>query len=127
MAHTKHTDTKKTDTKSADAKIAHPPIVSREAWLSARKDLLAQEKALTQHRDEVNAQRRRLPMVAVDKDYEFDGPGGKQSLLDLFEGKRQLVVYHFMFDPSWENGCPGCTGFVNALGDLSLLAAKDTS
>src|SRR5262249_51452699 len=79
------------------------------------------------HRDRVNAQRRRLPMVKVEKDYEFEGTSGKRSLLDLFEGRRQLIIYHFMFDTDWENGCPGCTFFVNALGDLSILAKKDTS
>ena len=107
--------------------VAHPPIASREAWLAARKELLADEKALTRQRDAVNAKRRRLPMVRLDKAYAFDGPAGEQTLLDLFDGRRQLIVYHFMFDPAWENGCPGCTGFVNALGDLSLLAARDTS
>jgi len=106
---------------------AHPPIVSREDWLAARKALLAQEKALTKQRDALNAQRRRLPMVAVEKHYAFDGPAGEKSLLDLFEGQRQLIVYHFMFDPAWENGCPGCTGFVHALGDTSLLAKRDAA
>jgi len=107
--------------------IAHPPIVPREAWLSARKELLVEEKALTRQRDAVNAARRRLPMVRLDKNYLFDAPTGEKSLLDLFEGRRQLIVYHFMFDPAWESGCPGCTGLVNALGDLSLLAARDTT
>lgn len=107
--------------------IAHPPVVSREVWLKARKALLVKEKELTHARDRVNAQRRRLPMVKLEKDYTFDGPTGKTSLLDLFEGRRQLIVYHFMFDPAWENGCMGCTGFVNALGDLSMLAERDTT
>ena len=107
--------------------IAHPPIVSREQWLAARKALLVEEKALTKQRDALNAKRRRLPMVRIDKPYAFEGAGGKKGLLDLFEGRRQLVVYHFMFDPEWENGCPGCTGFVNALGDLSPLATADTA
>ena len=66
-------------------------------------------------------------MVRLDKDYVFDSPEGSKSLGDLFEGRRQLVVYHFMFDPSWEKGCPGCTGYVDALGDLSLLAQRDTN
>jgi predicted dithiol-disulfide oxidoreductase (DUF899 family) len=108
-------------------KIAHPRVVSRETWLEARKSLLADEKALTKQHDAVNAARRRLPMVKVEKTYTFEGPEGKRALLDLFDGRRQLVVYHFMFDPAWENGCPGCTGLVNALGDLSLLAQRDTS
>lgn len=107
--------------------LPHPPIATRDAWLTARRALLAEEKALTHQRDAVNAARRRLPMVKLDKAYVFDGPGGKTRLLDLFEGRRQLIVYHFMFDPEWEKGCSGCTGFVNALGDLSLLHARDTS
>jgi len=107
--------------------IAHPPIVSRDAWLLARKELLVEEKALTRQRDVVNAARRRMPMVRLDKRYVFDGPAGETTLLDLFEGRRQLIVYHFMFDPAWEAGCPGCTGFVNALGDLSYLATRDTT
>jgi predicted dithiol-disulfide oxidoreductase (DUF899 family) len=107
--------------------IAHPPIASREEWQIARKQLLVKEKELTRQRDAVNAMRRRLPMVQLDKHYVFDGPTGEKSLLDLFDGRRQLIVYHFMFDPAWEAGCPGCTGLVNALGDLSLLSARDTT
>jgi predicted dithiol-disulfide oxidoreductase (DUF899 family) len=107
--------------------VPHPPIVSREQWLSERKKLLAQEKELTKHYDRVNAERRRLPMVKIDKSYVFHGPNGTLSLRDLFDGRRQLIVYHFMFDPAWDKGCPGCTGFVDALGDLSLLEKKDTT
>ncbi len=107
--------------------LAHPPVVSAEAWLRERKALLADEKALTQQRDHINAQRRRLPMVKLEKTYTFDGPDGETSLLDLFEGRHQLLVYHFMFAPDWENGCSGCTGLVNALGDLSLLYTRDTT
>jgi predicted dithiol-disulfide oxidoreductase (DUF899 family) len=95
----------------------HPPIVSRDHWLAERKELLAHEKELTKHYDGVNAERRRLPMVKIDKDYFFDGPNGKPSLKDLFEGRRQLIVYHFMFDPTWDKGCSGCTGFIDALGE----------
>jgi predicted dithiol-disulfide oxidoreductase (DUF899 family) len=87
-----------------------------EQWLVARKKLLAHEKALTKQYDRVNAERRRLPMVRVEKNYMFDGPGGEESLLDLFQGRRQLVIYHFMFDPAWEKGCPGCTSYANAIG-----------
>jgi predicted dithiol-disulfide oxidoreductase (DUF899 family) len=101
--------------------LAHPPVVSADAWLAERKALLADEKELTKQRDRVNAKRRRLPMVKLEKTYLFDGPEGETSLLDLFEGRRQLLVYHFMFDPAWDTGCSGCTGLVNALGDLSLL------
>jgi len=107
--------------------IAHPPIVSGEAWLAARTALLDCEKELTRRQDRLSAERRRLPMVRVEKQYTFDGPEGKRSLLDLFADRRQLIVYHFMFDPDWEKGCSGCTGYVNALGDLSYLSARDTT
>jgi len=107
--------------------IPHPPIVSREQWLAERKKLLAHEKELTQHYDRTNAERRRLPMVKLEKSYDFDGPQGRRTLHALFDGRRQLIVYHFMFDPSWDKGCSGCTGFVNALGDLSLLEKCDTT
>lgn len=109
------------------AVLAHPPIVSPEDWLSARLDLLEREKRLTRAHDAVSAQRRRLPMVRLAKTYRFEGPQGPRMLADLFEGQRQLIVYHFMFDPAWEKGCPGCTGFVDALGDLALLAQRDTN
>ena len=98
-----------------------PPIVSRDQWLAERKKLLVDEKELTRQYDRVNAARRRLPMVKIEKDYAFEGPNGKENLASLFEGRRQLIVYHFMFDPAWDKGCSGCTGFVDALGDLSLL------
>ena len=104
-----------------------PEIVSRDEWLQARKELLAREKQLTRQRDALNADRRRLPMVEIDKDYFFEGPAGRASLLDLFDGRRQLIVYHFMFAPEWEEGCPSCTGYVDALGDLTLLHERDTS
>jgi len=107
--------------------VPHPPIASRDQWLAERKVLLTHEKELTKHRDRVNAERRRLPMVKLDKNYAFDSPNGKRSLADLFDSRRQLIVYHFMFDPEWEKGCAGCTGFVNALGDLSMLNERDTS
>jgi predicted dithiol-disulfide oxidoreductase (DUF899 family) len=108
--------------------VAHPAIALRDQWLVERKKLLEHEKELTRHYDRVSAERRRLPMVKIEKDYVFDGPHGKQTLKDLFEGRRQLIVYHFMFDPAWEtHRCPGCTGWVDALGDLSLLAKRDTT
>jgi predicted dithiol-disulfide oxidoreductase (DUF899 family) len=107
--------------------IAHPPVATRDEWLAERKKLLQHEKEVTRHRDRVAAERRRLPMVPLDKKYTFDGPQGKRSLLDLFDGYRQLIVYHFMFDPEWDKGCPGCTGFVDSLGDLSLLGDRDTA
>jgi predicted dithiol-disulfide oxidoreductase (DUF899 family) len=107
--------------------IPHPQIVSQEQWLSERMKLVANEKELTKHRDRINAERRRLPMVKIEKDYVFDGPNGKQSLKALFDGRRQLIVYHFMFDPAWEKGCPGCTSYASALGDLSKLYDRDTT
>ena len=106
--------------------VPHPPIVSRDRWLDARKKLLAQEKELTRQYDRVNAERRRLPMVRIEKNYKFEGPGGVLSLKDLFDGRRQLVVYHFMFDPAWEKGCPGCTSYANSIGDLGMLHKCDT-
>src|SRR5215471_1324980 len=112
---------------STEQNAAMPPVASRADWLSERLALLTNEKALTRQIDRVNAQRRRLPMVKIEKRYEFAGPNGKASLFDLFNGREQLIVYHFMFDPSWENGCTGCTGFVNAIGDLSLLNKRRTT
>jgi predicted dithiol-disulfide oxidoreductase (DUF899 family) len=107
--------------------VPGPKVVPQGEWLSQRKTLLEQEKELTRQMDRVNAARRRLPMVKLDKTYAFEGPNGKVTLLDLFEGRRQLIIYHFMFDPAWEKGCPGCTGYVNALGDLSMLGQRNTS
>lgn len=110
-----------------ETNTAIPKVASREEWLAQRLSLLDQEKQLTKQRDRINAERRRLPMVKIEKSYEFDTPDGKKSLKDLFQGQRQLVVYHFMFDPTWDKGCTGCTGYVDALGDLSLLPERDTT
>jgi predicted dithiol-disulfide oxidoreductase (DUF899 family) len=107
--------------------IPHPPIVSQSEWLQLRKDLLEKEKELTRQMDRVNAERRRLPMVKLEKEYKFQGPDGEVSLLDLFGDHHQLIVHHFMFDPEWEKGCGGCTGHVNSYGDLSALEKLDTS
>jgi len=85
------------------------PVVSQEEWLEARKEFLADEKKLTRLRDELSRKRRELPWVKVEKDYVFDGPNGKETLADLFDGRSQLVVYHFMFGPDWEAGCPRCS------------------
>lgn len=106
-----------------------PNVVSRDEWLAARKALLAEEKRLTRQRDELNAQRRKLPMVEVEKDYVFAGPNGEVSLLELFEGRCQLIIQHFMFDPGWEGGCPGCTAFVEGLGrsHWTELSKKNTA
>jgi predicted dithiol-disulfide oxidoreductase (DUF899 family) len=106
--------------------IPHPPIASPTEWRAARTQLLTREKELTKHYDRISAERRRLPMVKLEKDYVFDGLSGKRHLRELFDGRRQLIVYHFMFDPAWEKGCPGCTGYVDALGDLSMLRDRHT-
>lgn len=105
----------------------HPPIVSQSEWLAKRLQLLEREKAATRELDRLAAARRALPMVRVEKDYRFEGPNGQCRLVDLFADRLQLVVYHFMFDPAKEQPCAGCSGFVEALGDLSLLAERNTT
>ncbi|MFF7488004.1 DUF899 domain-containing protein [Streptomyces luteogriseus] len=104
-----------------------PEIVSRGEWRAARAELLLKEKAVTRARDALNAERRGLPMVEVDEEYVFEGGDGKATLLDLFEGRRQLVVYHFMFAPEWDAGCRSCSGFLDQVGHLAHLHARDTS
>jgi predicted dithiol-disulfide oxidoreductase (DUF899 family) len=106
-----------------------PNVVSRDEWLAARMELLAKEKEQTRRRDALNAQRRMLPMVAIEKQYAFEGPDGDATLLDLFEGRRQLIVVHFMFDPSWDDGCPSCTAGADEMspGLLAHLHARETT
>jgi predicted dithiol-disulfide oxidoreductase (DUF899 family) len=106
-----------------------PQVTSREEWLAARKALLAKEKELTRQRDALNVERRMLPMVEIEKRYVFTGPDGEATLLDLFEGRRQLIVGHFMFDPSWEDGCPSCSAGADEVSDglLAHLHARDTT
>ena len=106
-----------------------PNVVSRAEWLTARKELLAKEKELTRRRDALNAERRRLPMVEIQKDYVFEGPEGPARLVDLFGGRRQLIVGHFMFHPDWEDGCPSCSAGADEVSDglLRHLHARDTS
>src|SRR5262249_30389226 len=104
-----------------------PRIVSRTEWLDARKALLAQEKEFTRQGDALNPERRRLPMVRVDQDFAFEGRRSLAGLLDLFEGRQQLIVYHFMFDPSWEAGCPSCSFLTDNLGHLAHLHAWKTT
>jgi len=108
--------------------IAMPEVASREAWLSARRKLLAQEKAFNVQRDALTEARRRLPRVLLDKDYVCEGPDGRCSLAELFRGRQQLIVYHFMFDSDWEEGCPACSFVADHFdGTLPHLAARDTS
>jgi predicted dithiol-disulfide oxidoreductase (DUF899 family) len=104
-----------------------PEVVSRDEWLAARKALLAKEKAFTRERDALNADRRRLPMVRVEEDYAFTGPDGPLKLIDLFEGRGQLVVYHFMWLYDKNTGCPSCSSFADQIGGLGQLHARNTS
>jgi predicted dithiol-disulfide oxidoreductase (DUF899 family) len=108
-----------------------PQVVSAADWEAAHEKLLAKEKEATRARDALAAERRRQPMVRFDKGYAFDGPRGKASLLDMFEGRRQLIVYHFMFGPGapgWPDaGCDGCSMFVDQVGHPAHLHARDTS
>ncbi|MFF9620930.1 DUF899 domain-containing protein [Streptomyces griseosporeus] len=104
-----------------------PEIVSREQWRAAREALLVKEKAVTRARDALNAERRRLPMVEIEEEYVFEGGDGKATLFDLFEGRDQLVVYHFMFAPEWDAGCRSCSAFLDQIGHLAHLYARGTS
>ena len=106
---------------------AHPPIVSRAEWLAARLELLQREKEQTRARDALNATRRRLPMVPVPADYRFSGVDGEVRFVDLFEGQRQLIVYHFMFAPDWDTGCPGCTNLISMYADVKRLHDQNTN
>lgn len=103
-------------------------VVSQEQWVAARKELLTREKEATQLLDRLCAERRAMPWVKIEKDYVFDGPGGRVKLADLFEGRSQLVVYHFMFGPDWQEGCPSCS-YVSDHNDAALphLAARDVT
>ena len=106
-----------------------PQVVSRDEWLAARRQLLAREKEFTRQRDALNAERRRLPDDrGSTSSTTFEGRGtGRRSLLGLFEGRGQLLIYHFMFDPDWDEGCPTCSVLVDNIGDLSHLHACDTT
>jgi predicted dithiol-disulfide oxidoreductase (DUF899 family) len=110
-----------------ESAMSLPQIVSRNEWLAARKELLAKEKEATRARDALNAERRRLPMVRVEKDYVFEGPSGKASLLDLFDGRQQLIVHHFMFDPSWDGPCRSCSSTADDIPHLAQLRARKTN
>jgi len=109
-------------------RILEHSIVSQEKWLQRRKELLSKEKELTRLRDRLNAERRELPWVRVEKNYLFDAPGGKVSLKELFAGRSQLVIYHFMFGPDWNEGCPSCSFVSDHIdGALPHLAARDAT
>ncbi len=104
------------------------PVVSQQQWLEARKTLLAREKEATHLRDQINAERLALPWVKVEKSYTFDTPTGKKSLADLFDGRSQLIVYHFMLGPGWDAGCPGCSFLSDHIdGALSHLNHHDVT
>src|SRR5262245_6834213 len=108
--------------------MTDPQIVSQAEWLKARQELLAQEKKFTRERDELSRQRREMPWVEVTKDYRFDSSDGRKSLADLFTGKGQLIVYHFMFHPDWNAGCKNCSFWAdNYNGAIDHLAARDTA
>ena len=108
-----------------------PPIVTPQEWDTAREELLVKEKELTRARDALAAERRRMPRMAVEKDYRFEGPNGPASLLDLFEGRRQLIVYRFFYEPGvdgWpERGCGGCSFLADQVAHLAHLNARDTT
>ncbi len=107
--------------------LATPPVVSQATWCAERDKLLAKEKAATRAQDALAAERRRLPMYQIEKSYRFSGPNGAVGLLDLFDGRCQLIVYHFMFGPEWNEGCVGCSMSVDDMGHLAHLHARDTS
>src|SRR6202045_1922586 len=111
--------------------IEKPKIVSRDEWLAPHENLLAKEKQLTRQRDALAAERRRMPWLAVEKQYEFDGPNGRASLLDLFEGRRQLIVYRAFFEPGvfgWpDHACRGCSLGADQVSHLAHLNARDTT
>ena len=108
-------------------KVQHK-VVSEQEWLAARKNLLTAEKEFSRQRDALSAKRREMPWVKVEKNYVFDGPKGKESLSDLFRGKSQLIVYHFMFGPGWEQGCPSCSFLGDHFdGSLVHLNARDVA
>jgi predicted dithiol-disulfide oxidoreductase (DUF899 family) len=114
--------------KTTDTAITGHQIVSREEWTAARKGLLRKEKELTQLRDQLSAERRKLPWVQVENNYVFDGPNGKETLAELFGGRSQLVVKHFMFGPEWQEGCVGCSFEVDHIeGALVHLEHHDVT
>ncbi len=108
--------------------MAEFKVVDREQWLQARLDHLAKEKEFTRHRDQISAERRELPAYRVEKDYRFEGPQGEETLADLFDGRSQLLVYHFMFHPDWEQGCKSCSFLAdNYCRSVVHLAERDVT
>jgi predicted dithiol-disulfide oxidoreductase (DUF899 family) len=105
-----------------------PKVVPQAEWLAARKELLRKEKEFTRLRDDLSRQRRELPWEKVEKQYVFDGPKGKQTLADLFGGRTQLIIYHFMFGPGWKEGCPSCSYYADTMDAAVVhLAHRDTA
>ncbi|HKR70605.1 MAG TPA: DUF899 domain-containing protein [Streptosporangiaceae bacterium] len=104
-----------------------PQVVSAAEWLTARKELQAAEEEAVRTLQEIAGRRREMPAVRIEKDYIFEGPAGKASLLDLFDGRTQLIVQHFMFDPDWDEGCPVCSLIADSIGTLAHLHARNTS
>src|SRR6201993_4623176 len=103
-------------------------VVSREEWLAARKQFLAKEKEFSRQRDELSRLRRELPWERVEKEYVFEGANGTEKLGDLFDGRSQLLVYHFMFGPGWKEGCPSCSFLADAFDSFGIhLAQRDTT
>jgi predicted dithiol-disulfide oxidoreductase (DUF899 family) len=108
--------------------LQQPKIVSRQEWIAARKEFLAKEKEFTRLRDELSRERRQLPWEQVEKHYEFDGPNGKLALSDMFDGRSQLVIYHFMFGPGWAEGCPSCSYIADHFDGMAIhLANRDVT
>ncbi len=106
--------------------VDHPKVVSQAEWVAARKELLAKEKSLTRQRDALAEERNKLPWVKVDKKYEFETAGGKKTLAELFGGASQLAIYHFMFGPDWEQGCPSCSLLGDHMDGMGIhLAQRD--
>src|SRR5579863_9318524 len=115
-------------TATTSTAIQNHEVVSPQQWLASRKELLRKEKEFTKLRDELSRQRRELPWEKVEKKYVFDAPNGKQTLADLFDGRSQLIIYHFMFGPGWEQGCPSCSYLADHFGGaLVHLANRDVT
>jgi predicted dithiol-disulfide oxidoreductase (DUF899 family) len=116
------------ESKTKESQMNHPEIVSEAEWLVARKDLLRREKEFTRERDALSAARQKLPMVKIDKEYVFEGTDGEETLADLFDGRSQLIVYHFMLGPDWEEGCKSCSYLADHFdGAIVHLAHRDVT